>query len=270
MNNCRQDRVGTSVSVDRRRILISATGLLGSTIMPLSSAWSQSSGCNIVSRMIVEARANADDPGRWMLSLDPLAVIRARDNVAKLKAEIKKLKGLVADKRRIQLLDSTDAVGGLLLLLSGVFLTAGPLIVSSIAFGGAMLVVRTVGSPMRVNEKDVLLNVAGSRLPAVFEAYGEGAGVVSKNAAAYGKLAGNVTGVVFVAYSFYQFAQSHKEFQSSTAELGRLEDALAGLEDDLLKLEDRNMLLEMRRACAQAVVDDLKALALGSCPGKLP
>lgn len=266
MKNSRKDIVGTPTTEGRRRFLIGAAGLAGSAIFPLSPVWSQSSGCNIISRLIVEAQANVDDPGSWQLSLDPLAVSRAKANVAKLKLEIKKLSGVVADNRRTQLLDYTDAVGGSLLLLSGVFIGLGPALIASVAFAGSMLVVRAVSSPIRVNQKDFLLNVGGSRLPGVIEAFGEGAGVISKNAASYGKEAGNVTGAVFVAYSFYQFAQSTEKFQASTAKLGRLQDALAGLEDDLSELEQLSKLLEMRRACTQAVADDLKIIATENCP----
>jgi len=266
MENSRKGMIGAPTTESRRKFLIGVAGLAGSTIFPLSPAWSQSSGCNIISRLIVEAQTNVDDPGSWQLSLDPLAVHQAKANVVKLKLEIKKLSGVVADNRRAQLLDYTDAVGGSLLLLSGVFIGLGPALIASVAFAGSMLVVRTVSSPIRINLKDFLLNVGGSRLPSVIEAFGEGAGVISKNAASYGKVAGNITGAVFVAYSFYQFAQSTEKFQASTAKLDHLHDVLAGLEDDLSELEQLNKLLEMRRACAQAVADDLKIIKVANCP----
>jgi hypothetical protein len=132
-----------------------------------------------------------------------------------------------------------------------------------------MMVVKAVSSPSRVDQKDFLLNVSGSRLPSVLEAFGEGAGGVSKNAALYGKIAGNITGAVFVAYSFHNFAQSTERFQASTAELGRLKKALEGLEDDLSALEQIQSLLEMRRACAQALADDLKKIDVANCPKDL-
>ena len=61
----------------------------------------------------------------------------------------------------------------------------------------------------------------------------------------------------------------HYMFQASTVKLGRLKKTLEGLEDDLSKLEQTQKLLEMRRACAQALADDLRKIDVANCPKDL-
>lgn len=255
---------------NRRQILLGAASLAGTSVLAPTPVSAQQGGCSLVARLITQAQSDADDPLQWQLSLDPLAVARAKDAVATLKADIDSLSGVVDNNRRVQMLDYADAVGSSLLLISGFFVSLGPLLVASVAFAGTMLVVRAVGSPQAPGQTEVLMNVGGSRVPSVMEAFGEGAGVVSRNAAKYGRIAGNVSGAVFVLYSGYQFARSTAQFQASTAEIDQLRGTLAVLESDLAALEDQSRLAAMRRACAQAVVDDLSGIEAGFCASSQP
>ena len=264
--NCNQAQAYVRRNFSRRSFSLNTAALAAIISLPYKSSSAQTVGCNIISELITKAQTDAANPASWQLTIDPLAISHAKDNVARLKAEIESLSGAIDVKRKVQLLDYADAVGGTLLLLSGFFVGVGPVLIASVAFASTMLVVRSVNSPVDVKQKDFLVNVGGSRLPGVMAAFGEGAGVISKNAAVYGKLAGNVTGAVFVIYSFYQFAQSTESFQDSTVKIGKLKDTLSNLEADLSELEQQNKLIEMRQACAQGVIDDLGVLSTESCP----
>jgi len=257
--------------ISRRTALI----LGGSTVLAGGlggQVLAQNGGCSVIQQILTNATADAQNPGPWAMTLDPLAVERLMSDVSALKDDLNGLPEDVDEARTNSLLAYADAVGGTLLLIGGVAaalagsatLGAG-ILVAGIAFSGTMLIVRGVYAPERPGIADVLTNVGGSRLPAVFEAFGDGAVVLSRNAATYGRVAGTVTGLAFTIYSYVQFAQANATYQRGTAELQRLREDLEAAEADLAQLRDIATLQETRRACAQAVVDDMTAAGAGIC-----
>lgn len=228
--------------------------------------------CSVIDQILANAAADANDAGPWSLTLDPFAIERLLSGISELKAGLDGVPEVVDKARAMALMAYAEGVGSGLLLIGGVAATAAGaatlgagILVAGIAFSGSMLIVRAIATPERPGAADVLTNVGGSRLPMVFEAFGDGAVVLSRNAATYGRIAGTVTGLAFTLYSFVQFAQANAEFQRGTAEMQRLRDELASAEAGLAELRDFASLQATRRACAQAVEAEMSAARGGIC-----
>lgn len=252
--------------------ILLVTGFAKTAIAQSSLVTSADSACSVIDSLLVNASADAADAGAWAVTLDPTAVERLLSGIAQLRAELEGLPEQVDAARTVQLLDYVDAVGGLLLLIGGVAagiagataMSAG-ILVGGVAFAGAMLLVRGVVAPQSMSTESFLMDVGGDRIPMVLDAFGADTVVVSRNAASYFRTAGTVTSLAFTVYGFCSFAQSTAEFQRGTAELQRLRDELAAAEAELAELRNFETLQATRRACAQAVQDDLSTLRAGIC-----
>lgn len=244
-----------------------ALGTLGSSLawaVPAFGEELESQGCGVIERILVEARAQAQDAGTWALTVNPADLAKAAADVQRLKDEIDSLSGVVEGNRRKQLLDYVDAVGGALIFF-GALAAPVPFLVGGLAFSGTMLIVRGLAGPQSPTDKEVLTNIGGSRVPMVIGEFSKGledASVISQKAAGYGRLGGVVVSGAFVAYSFYSFAQSTQAFQASTVELQKLRQELDAVSSALAEMQNQQDLQEMRRACAQAVVDELGGMCI--------
>lgn len=244
-----------------------ALGGLGTSLiwaLPAHSEVSAADGCGVIERILSESQAQAQNAGSWALTVNPSFVLETSAKVQRLKDDIDSLTGVVQDNRREQLLDYADAVGGSLIFLGGLVAPV-PFLIGGLAFSGTMLIVRGLAAPQAPDQKDILTNVAGSRVPVVVSEFSQGlqdASVISSKAGGYGRLGGTVVGGAFVVYSFYSFAQSTQTFQASTVELQRLREKLDEVASVLEELQEQQALEEMRRACAAAVVDELGGMCL--------
>ena len=223
--------------------------------------------CNTLEYILASAIADKSDPAIWALTLDPTVIAQLQSKIVEFRKSINSLNGTVNKKRTKQILAYADTVGGLLLIVGGVSFGAPAAFVAGIAFSGAMLITRAALSPEDVTQKDVLTNVAGSRIPEVLNQFGEGATVLSKNAAKYGKAAGAVTQAAFQIYSFYSSAQATNEFQASTQELQQLIEKISAVESEIQNLSQVEHLKEVRKNCVQAIIDDFTPLQNLYCRG---
>ncbi len=243
-----------TTAISRRHFLAGGSALGAVAILPVSA---KAQGCNAIARILTNAQSQYDDPSNWALTLDPAIIRRMQQQVAQMRQDIAALSGVVSANRRRQLLSYAELIGNSAVLLTGFAVGFAPAIIASVALSGGILVARTLIAPEQPKLGEVLTNVAGSRIPVLIEAGGESAIALSRNAARYGRAAGALTSVGFLAYGFWDFAERTDEFQASTAALQQLKDQLEETEKQLQTLSDQAQLQRMRRDCARAIIEDL-------------